>query len=88
MWRGDTNTYILNWLDKVRIYHTIAKEKFGTEQLRVMLENALHPIDDLCQVRSTANQLKLTTGNEVDFEGYKSLLLSASQTYHTTELPH
>ena len=44
-WRGSTHGYILHWQDQVRKYHTMVPrtDVFHDNQLRTMIQNAVHP---------------------------------------------
>ena len=46
-----------------------------------MLKNSVHPVDELQQVKNQADQYKTTTGNDINFNQYVSLLLSAATQY-------
>ena len=46
-----------------------------------MLENAVHPIQDLQAVKDQANQLQVRLGTAITYDEYCSLLLSAALTY-------
>ena len=80
-WNGTTHAYILNWLDKVRIYNTIADDILGEIQLKVMLQNAVKPISDLRQVAATAKTTQTATGKKITYDDYVNLLTTAAQVY-------
>jgi hypothetical protein len=46
-----------------------------------MLENAVHAIPDLRNVKSQAAQIQTLTGNTITYEEYSDLLVSAALTY-------
>ena len=46
-----------------------------------MLENAVHPITELCAVKIQAAQLKTHNGKELTYQQYCQLLSSAAQQY-------
>ena len=46
-----------------------------------MLQNAVHGIEELRQVKNTADHIETTSGTAMSYDGYVSLLLSASSAY-------
>jgi hypothetical protein len=46
-----------------------------------MLQMAVHPIQELCQVKSTAMLLKVHTNKDLDYEQYSALSLSTATHY-------
>ena len=79
-WQGSTQSFILHWQEQVRKYHTLSgNQKLPNELQRTMLENAVHPIQDLRAVKIQAAQHKAHTGSDLSYEQYTSLLLSAAQ---------
>jgi hypothetical protein len=46
-----------------------------------MLQTAVHPIQELCQVKATALLLKVHTKKDLDYEQYSALLLSTASGY-------
>jgi hypothetical protein len=90
-WTGKLETFILlQWQDKLRQYEKLVKdnERFPTSIKRVMLENAVHPIAELCAIKNQADQLKTTRGTALTYEEYSRLLLSAAASYDNKLLPH
>ena len=56
-------------------------DHFSDGQKRVMLENAVAPIQELHQVRNIAALATIRTGKHLTFAEYCSLLLSAASAY-------
>jgi hypothetical protein len=46
-----------------------------------MLQTAIHPLPELCQVKATAALLKVHTKKDLDYEAYSSLLLFTASDY-------
>jgi Reverse transcriptase (RNA-dependent DNA polymerase) len=84
-WKGSTETFILNWLNQVRLYERQVPltDHFSDGQKRVMLENAVHDISELRQVKNNADLEKTKTGQVLSFDQYTSLLLSAASALDT-----
>lgn len=88
-WHGTTEGYILNWQDKVRLYERLVDhaDRLSDGNKRIMLQNAVHGLEDLRQVKNTADLLK-AAGKDITFDQYVSLLLSAAAAYdihHSTK---
>ena len=51
-WHGSTEGFILHWENQVRLYERQVQlyDHFSDGQKRTMLENAVAPIPELCQV--------------------------------------
>ena len=81
-WKGTTHAFILHWQDQVRKYHDMNPKNLISSDLQcTMLQNAVHPIMELRQVKLNAQQLKTFTGKDLSYDEYCSLLLSAAQQY-------
>ena len=82
-WNGTTENFILNWQEQVRLYERLvpATDHLSDGAKRVLLQNAVHPLQELRQVKATAELLKAQTKKDVDYEGYVSLLLSSAMDY-------
>jgi hypothetical protein len=46
-----------------------------------MRQTAVHPLQELCQVKATVALLKVHTQKDLDYEAYSSLLLSTASDY-------
>ena len=84
-WKGSTESFVLNWINQVRLYERQVPltDHFSDGQKRVMLENAVHDISELRQVKNNADLEKTKTGQTLSFDQYTSLLLSAAAALDT-----
>ena len=83
LWKGPTHSFILHWQDQVRMYEkqVSVSDHFSSDQKCIMLQNAVHPVTDLRNVKNQADQLKTHTGIAPTYEQYCNLLLSAASNY-------
>ena len=81
-WHGSAALFILNWQDKVREFEKLSdtKNHFSEEWKLIMLQNAVHPLSELRQVKTTADQNKVA-GVALTYESYFKLLYSAAVSY-------
>ena len=84
--RGKITGFITHWKEQVCKYHqnVCATELFSNGQKRTMLQNAVQPISELCQVKMHAELQTTITGGKLTFPEYDSLLQSASAQYDTS----
>ena len=84
-WKGSTESFVLNWMNQIRLYERQVPltDHFSDGQKRVMLENAVHEISELRQVKNNADLEKTKTGQPLSFDQYTSLLLSAAAALDT-----
>ena len=63
-WKGSSESFILNWQEKVRQYELLVKpeDAFSSAIKLTMLQNAVSPVEHLKQVKDTAHQLKASLG--------------------------
>ncbi len=82
-WRGTTEGFIIHYQDQIRLYERLVdkKDHFSEGQKQVMLQNAVNGIDDLRQVKTTAELDESKSGKKLTYDQYTSLLLSAASTY-------
>ena len=52
-----------------------------------MLQNVVHPLDELRQVKNNADQLQAFTGKAIGYDPYCNLLLSAASNYDAKYAP-
>jgi hypothetical protein len=83
IWKSDTHSYLLHWRDHVRKYEDLIPkaDHFSDGQKRTMLENVVHNIPDLRQVRIQASHDKVRTGKAITYDKYVSLLLAGAMIY-------
>ena len=81
-WKGTTHASILHWQDQVCKRKDLATgQTFVDNALCTMLENAVDAIENLCAVKTQAQQIKVATSNSLTYQEYCSILTSAAQTY-------
>jgi hypothetical protein len=82
-WNGTTEAFIINWQNQVRLYekHVPPSDHFSDGQKRIMLQNSVNGIDELRQVKNTADHMGATTGSTLSYDEYITLLLSAASAY-------
>ena len=82
-WKGTAETFILHWKNQVRKYEDIVEvEKQPHDDLKQsLLENAVHGIDELRQVKANAQQLAIHDGRNLTYQEYSDLLISAAQAF-------
>jgi hypothetical protein len=82
-WHGTAETIILNWQEQVRLYERLipTKDHLSDGQKSVLLQTAVHPLQELRQVKASAELPKAHHVKDIDYEGYVSLLLSAASDY-------
>jgi hypothetical protein len=63
-WKNTAHSFILHWQDKIRLYEKMVQktDHFPDSVKRIMLENAVAPVDMLRAVKNQADQFKITTG--------------------------
>jgi hypothetical protein len=68
-WNGTAENSILNWQEQVCQYECMVplSGDFSDEQKLSMLETAVHPLQELCQVKATAALLKSHTKKDFDY---------------------
>ena len=88
-WKGSTHSFILHWQNQVRLYETQVptSDHFSPGQKLHMLQNSVEPIQELRTVRTQTAQHKTQTGNDITYDQYVELLLSASSTYDAQFTP-
>jgi hypothetical protein len=81
-WNGSAASFILNWQDKVCKFEKLSdtKNHFSKELKLIMLQNAVHPLSELCQVKTTTDQNKVA-GIALTYKSYFKLLYSAAISY-------
>jgi hypothetical protein len=60
--------FILNWKEQIRIYERLTPSAghFSDEQNLTMLQTAVHPLQELHQVKATSALLKVHTKQDLD----------------------
>jgi hypothetical protein len=81
-WHGTAENFILNWQEQI-LCMSGSHLPVGTSQMNklTMLQTAVHPLQELCQVKATAALLKVHTKKDLDYDAYSSLLFSTASDY-------
>jgi hypothetical protein len=82
-WRGTTKTFVLNWIDKLRMFHelTSVADRLSENTQRTLLQNAVIGLNALRQVQINSDLQQATRGTVLTFAQYRSLLLNAATGY-------
>ena len=82
-WKSNTSKFILHWEEQVRLYEKLVDptDHFSDAIKLHMLQNAVHPIQELRQVKTSAAQLQTQTGKAITYTNYIGLLYSAAAQY-------
>ena len=82
-WKGSSESFMLNWQEKVRQYELLVKpeDKFSSAIKLTMLQNTISPVEHLKQVKDTAQQLKVSLGQDLQYDGYEKLLKETTITH-------
>ncbi len=89
-WKGNTESFLLHWLDQARLYNSMVDHNFELNDfmLKVLIENAVNPIEELRAVKVQEEQLKVHDGKELTYDQYLGLLTSAMQQYDKSKSVH
>jgi len=87
-WNGTSHSFVLHWQEQVWLYESLVDTTthFSPEQKMHMLQNAVHPMDELRQVKNQADQLQAFHGR-VMRDTYCNLLLSATSNADARHAP-
>src|SRR5688500_15646871 len=81
-WKGPTHSFVLYWQDQVRKYSNLsAQTALSPTLLLSLLQDAVNPISELCQVKMQAAQMETFLGKDLSYDYYCGLLLSTAQQY-------
>lgn len=81
--KGSGESVILNWQEKIRQYELLVnpEDKFSPVIKLTMLQNAVSPVEHLEQAKDTAQQLKVSLGQDLHYDGCEKLLKEAAITH-------
>jgi hypothetical protein len=88
--RGPTASFVPHWQNQVRLYEAqVEKEEYFSngQKRHMLLQNAVHPVQELRAVKTQADQHKTQTGKELTYDQYVNLLLSAASAYDAQFAP-
>ena len=82
-WRGTTKAFVLNWIDKLRLYHELipVTDRLPENTQRTLLQNAVVGLDVLRQVQISSDLQKATHGTALTFAQYRTLLINSATGY-------
>ena len=82
-WNGTTEGFITHWQNQVRLYekHVPSTDHFSEGQKRTMLQNAVHSIVELRQVKNNADLLYAKSGTPLSYDECTNLLMAAAASY-------
>jgi hypothetical protein len=83
-WRGNTKAFVLNWVDKLRLFHdlTPAADRLSESVQRTLLQNAVLSLNVLQQVQTNADLQQATQGVALTFTQYCGLLINSATGYN------
>jgi hypothetical protein len=79
-WKGSTKQFLKHWKSQVCLYERQlpSSDHFSDFHKKAMLENAVHGVPELQQVKQNSDLHWICTGNELSFDEYYTLLYAAS----------
>jgi hypothetical protein len=82
-WRGTTKTFVLNWIDKLRLHHELTPVADGLSEntQRTLLQNAVIGWNALRQVQINSDFQQATRGSALTFAQYRTLLINLPTGY-------
>jgi hypothetical protein len=82
-WHGTAENFIFNWQEQIRLYERLTPTTghLSDEQKLTMLQTAVHPLQELRQVKATAALLKVHTQQDLTYDAYSTLLLATASDY-------
>jgi hypothetical protein len=83
-WRGTTKTFILNWIDKLRLYHELipVADRLSEKTQRTLLQNAVIGLNALRQVQINSDSQLAAHGTALTFAQYRTLLINSATSYN------
>jgi len=89
MWNGTSHSFILRWQEQVWLYESLVDttSHFSSEQKMHMLQNTIHPKEELRQVKNQADQMQAFHGKGIGYDSYCNLLLSAASNLDAKHAP-
>ncbi len=89
LWNRTSHSFVLHWQEQVWLYESLVDmaSHFSPEQKMHMLQNAIHPHEELRQVKNQADQLQVFHGKGIGYDSYCNLLLSAASNVDAKHAP-
>ena len=84
-WNGSSESFTLHWLKQASEYEILMDitDRLSDTTKRAMLENDVDRLAERRNVKKTATQIQITSGTILSYDGYVSLLYSATQSCDT-----
>jgi hypothetical protein len=89
-WHGSVENFIINWQNQFCLYERLVPttSHYKDEQKLAMLQVAVHPLRELCQVKNAALLIKQTNGGkDLTYDEFIQLLLFAASDYNNGQVP-
>ena len=89
-WTASATSFLLNWMDKLRTYHTMnpgGAHAINDTMKLIMLQNAVCDIPEFAAVKNSSDQAVAQGGAAFTYEQYTTLLLSVCGTYDKKHHP-
>jgi hypothetical protein len=82
-WRGTTKALVLNWIDKLRLFHELTPiaDRLSENTQGTLLQNAVIGLNVLRQVQINSDLQKAMHGTGLTFAQYCSLLINSATGY-------
>jgi hypothetical protein len=82
-WRGTTKAFVLNWIDKLRLFHelTPVADRLSENTQQNLLQNAVIGLNALRQVKINSDLQAAAHGTVLTFTQYRSLLINTATGY-------
>jgi hypothetical protein len=82
-WRGTTKIFVLNWIDKLYLYHelTPVADCLSENTQRTLLQNAVIGLNPMRQVQINSDLQQATHGTALMFAQYRTLLINLATVY-------
>ena len=82
-WKGNTESFILYWKNQVRLYDSqvVPAKRLHEDLKQTILKNAVNDVAELRQVKANAQQLAIHNGQQLTYQQYYDLLISAAQAF-------
>ncbi len=87
-WNGTTHAFVLHFQQQMRLYNQYnAAHSLHESMMLVFLQNAVTGVKELDAVKTTARQLAVSTGKELNYDEYSKLLKNAALVFDKAKAP-
>ena len=86
-WNGNVHSFIVHYLEQIRQYEQIAPttEHIPESLKMTLLQNAVEPVRELNEVKTTSNLLSTQSGKTIGFNEYQEVLTNAALVFDGRE---